>query len=170
LIAADVHGFTNRALRLKFPLQLVISVAESRVASLPYRRLAGARSTRLPIPPSKADKEAPEMATKPAGDSPTKSAASAQAAAAPQAAAGARVRWKTDNVKSSYANFCNASSTREEVVLNFGVSHDWERQPQDMEIELSHRIVLSPFAAKRLAQLLTKLVGEYESRYGELKQ
>jgi hypothetical protein len=26
------------------------------------------------------------------------------------------------------------------VVLNFGVSHDWERLPQDMEIELSHRI------------------------------
>ena len=110
------------------------------------------------------------MATKPAGDSPSKSAANAQAAPASQGAAAARVRWKTDNVKSSYANFCNASSTREEVVLNFGVSHDWERQPQDMEIELSHRIVLSPFAAKRLAQLLTKLVAEYESRYGELKQ
>ncbi|MCC6608260.1 MAG: DUF3467 domain-containing protein [Burkholderiales bacterium] len=84
-------------------------------------------------------------------------------------AAATRVRWKTDSLKSAYANFCNASSTREEVVLNFGVSHDWERQPQDMEIELSHRVVLSPFAAKRLAQLLSKLVGEYETRYGELK-
>ena len=39
-----------------------------------------------------------------------------------------------------------------------------------MEIDLSHRIVLSPFAAKRLSQLLQKLVGEYETRYGELKQ
>ena len=102
-----------------------------------------------------------------ATESPSKSASAAAAPAAPQ---GARVRWKTDSLKSSYANFCNASSTREEVVLNFGVSHDWERQPQDMEIELSHRVVLSPFAAKRLAQLLTKLVAEYESRYGELKQ
>jgi hypothetical protein len=96
-------------------------------------------------------------------------------AAAPQTEApagpprGARVRWNAANVKSSYANFCNASTTREEVVLNFGVSHDWERQPQNMEIELSHRIVLSPFAAKRLSQLLSKLVGEYERRYGELK-
>jgi hypothetical protein len=38
-----------------------------------------------------------------------------------------------------------------------------------MEIELAHRIVLSPFAAKRLLGILTKLVGEYESRYGQLK-
>jgi len=81
-----------------------------------------------------------------------------------------KVRWKSDGLKSSYANFCNATSTREEVVLNFGVNHNWERTPQDMEIELEHRIVLSPYAAKRLAQLLSKLLTEYETRYGELKQ
>jgi hypothetical protein len=49
------------------------------------------------------------------------------------------------------------------------VNHNWERTPQDMEIELEHRIVLSPFAAKRLNQLLSKLIAEYETRYGELK-
>jgi hypothetical protein len=80
-----------------------------------------------------------------------------------------KVRWNTQTLKSSYANFCNATSTREEVVLNFGVSNNWERTPQDMEIELAHRIVLSPFAAKRLSGILTKLIGEYESRHGELK-
>jgi hypothetical protein len=85
-------------------------------------------------------------------------------------AAATKVRWNTQSLKSSYANFCNATSTREEVVLNFGVSHNWERTPQDMEIELSHRIVLSPFAAKRLSGILAKLIGEYENRYGELKQ
>lgn len=111
------------------------------------------------------------MATKAASEpAPAKAVAAPQPETAAAPPPGARVRWKTDNVKSSYANFCNASSTREEVVLNFGVSHDWERQPQNMEIELSHRVVLSPFAAKRLSQLLSKLVGEYESRYGELKQ
>ena len=80
-----------------------------------------------------------------------------------------KVRWNTQNLKSSYANFCNATSTREEVVLNFGVSHNWERTPQDMEIELGHRVVLSPFAAKRLSGILAKLIAEYETRYGELK-
>ena len=80
-----------------------------------------------------------------------------------------KVHWKTDRLKSGYANFCNATSTREEVVLNFGVNQNWERTPQEMEIELEHRIVLSPFAAKRLNQLLSKLMSEYETRYGELK-
>lgn len=80
-----------------------------------------------------------------------------------------KVRWNTSALKSSYANFCNATSTREEVVLNFGVNHNWERSPQDMEIDLEHRVVLSPFAAKRLNQLLSKLLTEYEARYGELK-
>jgi hypothetical protein len=38
-----------------------------------------------------------------------------------------------------------------------------------MEIELTDRVILSPFAAKRLSDMLTKLMTEYESRYGELK-
>jgi hypothetical protein len=80
-----------------------------------------------------------------------------------------KVRWSTTHLKSTYANFCNATSTREEVVLNFGVNQNWERTPADMEIDLEHRIVLSPFAAKRLNQLLSKLIAEYEARYGELK-
>lgn len=85
------------------------------------------------------------------------------------APAGTKVKFNTSNLKSSYANVCNATSTREEVVLNFGLNQNWERTPQEMEVELTHRIVLSPFAAKRLNQLLGKLVTEYESRYGELK-
>jgi hypothetical protein len=81
----------------------------------------------------------------------------------------AKVRWNTSHLKSSYANFCNATSTREEVVLNFGVNQSWERTPDHLEIDLEHRVVLSPFAAKRLNQLLSRLIGEYESRHGELK-
>ena len=92
------------------------------------------------------------------------------AAAADAAGQQVKVRWNTSGLKSGYANFCNATSTREEVVLNFGVNHNWERSPQEMEIDLEHRVVLSPFAAKRLSQLLSKLVTEYETRYGELKQ
>jgi hypothetical protein len=120
-----------------------------------------------PGPPHQANplKESFQMATK----APQQQNGEKDKAASDQAAA-TKVRWNTQSLKSSYANFCNATSTREEVVLNFGVSHNWERTPQDMEIELSHRIVLSPFAAKRLSGILAKLIGEYESRYGELKQ
>lgn len=81
----------------------------------------------------------------------------------------ARVRWNTAQLKSSYCNVANATSTREEVVLNFGVNQNWDRMQKEFDIELQHRIILSPFAAKRLSDLLGKLIGEYESRYGELK-
>jgi hypothetical protein len=80
-----------------------------------------------------------------------------------------QIKWQTQALKSTYANFCNASSTREEVVLNFGVNHNWDRGGAEVEIELEHRIVLSPFAAKRLSDLLLRLMAEYESRYGELR-
>ncbi len=78
------------------------------------------------------------------------------------------IHWDTTNLKSAYANVCNVTSTREEVVLNFGINKTWERGAQEVEIELTNRLILNPFAAKRLAQLLSKLIGEYENRYGTL--
>lgn len=81
-----------------------------------------------------------------------------------------RVRWNTQNLKSAYINFCHGTCTREEVVLNFGINHDWERARQnEMEIELLQRIIVSPFVAKRLTDFLNQLMKDYEQRYGELK-
>ena len=79
------------------------------------------------------------------------------------------VRWNVQNLKSSYVNFANANSTQEEVVLNFGMNNNWDRMASEVEIELSHRIVMSPFAAKLLAELLGTLGSQYEGRYGALK-
>jgi hypothetical protein len=79
-----------------------------------------------------------------------------------------RLRVDTSQLQSSYCNVCNASSTREEVVLNFGVNHDWDRQA-GADVKMLHRIILSPYAAKRVSQLLGSLLKEYESRHGELK-
>jgi Protein of unknown function (DUF3467) len=91
------------------------------------------------------------------------------AAAARSAPERSRMRVDTSDLKSSYCNVCNGSSTREEVVLNFGVNHDWDRGEADYDIRLLHRIVLSPFAAKRVATLLTSIVADYEKRHGVLK-
>jgi hypothetical protein len=90
--------------------------------------------------------------------------------AIPSAASGAppHVKWNVEHLKSSYVNFANANSTREEVALNFGMNSNWDRGANEVEIELTHRIVMSPFAAKRLAELLGKLVSQYEGRYGTL--
>lgn len=79
-----------------------------------------------------------------------------------------RVKLNTDNIKSSYANFCNVTSTREEVVLNFGVNNDWDRSRGEIGIDLTNRLILSPFAAKRLHTMLTSLLEGYEKRYGAI--
>lgn len=76
--------------------------------------------------------------------------------------------WDTANAKSSYANVCNVVSTREEVVLNFGLNQIWARNRENVGIELTNRIIMTPPAAKRLRDMLNKLIEQYESRYGEL--
>ena len=37
-----------------------------------------------------------------------------------------------------------------------------------MVVQLLEKVILSPFAAKRLNMLLTRVLREYESRYGQL--
>ena len=81
-----------------------------------------------------------------------------------------RLRFDTTGVKSTYCNVCNATSTREEVVVNFGVNKTWDMgNSAEMEVQVEHRIILSPFAAKRLQELLTRLMTEHEQRYGALR-
>ena len=87
-------------------------------------------------------------------------------AAAPQGQS--RVRFDTSQLKSSYCNVCNGSSTREEVVLNFGVNETWDMNRTELEVQLHHRIVMSPYAAKRLRDMMNKLLDEHEARYGKL--
>ena len=86
------------------------------------------------------------------------------------AQAGPRIRWDDSNLKSSYANVCNVSTTREEVVLVFGINQAWERGNNEIHVQLTDRLILSPFAAKRLAVLLTNVITDYEKRFGTLSE
>ncbi len=83
-------------------------------------------------------------------------------------AEGTRIKWDDSNMRSSYANVCNVTSTREEVVMLFGMNQAWNRGQKEVTIQLSDRIVISPYAAKRLAMLLDGVVKEYENRFGAL--
>ncbi len=79
-----------------------------------------------------------------------------------------QVRWDDSKLKSTYANVCNVSSTREEMTLLFGTNQTWHTGQKELVIELTDRIVLNPYAAKRLAILLNNTLSEYEARFGEL--
>jgi hypothetical protein len=71
-------------------------------------------------------------------------------------------------MQTHYANVCNASCTREEVTMLFGTNQAWRPAQRDLTVQLSNRIVLSPFAAKRLALLLDATLKRYEASFGEI--
>ncbi len=79
------------------------------------------------------------------------------------------IRWDDSKMSSSYANVCNVSSTREEVTVLFGTNQAWHTGQKELTVQLSDRVVLNPYAAKRLSLLLSNVMGEYEKRFGKLE-
>ena len=57
---------------------------------------------------------------------------------------------------------------REQFVLLFGMNQAWNPNQKELTVQLSDRIVMSPFAAKRLALLLNNVLREYEAKHGTL--
>lgn len=82
---------------------------------------------------------------------------------------GPQVRWDDSRMRNTYANVCNVSSTREEVTVLFGTNRAWGASQQALTVELTDRMVLNPYTAKRLSILLSNLITEYESRFGEIE-
>lgn len=79
------------------------------------------------------------------------------------------VRWNDANMTTHFANVVNVQSTREQVDLFFGVNQTWNiAQNEQVVVDLTNRIVLTPFAAKRLWAVLGGVLREYESRHGAL--
>jgi len=80
------------------------------------------------------------------------------------------VNWDDSQMRTTYANVVNASSTREEVSVFFGTNMTWSlNDKREFNVKLSDRVVLSPFAAKRLTILLQAILKEYETRFGRLE-
>ena len=92
----------------------------------------------------------------------------AVAASPEQTAPQAQIKWDDSKMSSSYANVCNVMSTREEVVLMFGINQAWHAGQKEVTIQLTDRIILSPYAAKRLSLLLTNIMRQHEARFGSL--
>lgn len=76
--------------------------------------------------------------------------------------------WDDSNLRTTYSNVVNAASTREEVSVFFGTNQTWNAGDDEYKVRLTDRIVLNPYAAKRLNTLLSRVVQEYERRHGPL--
>ena len=82
--------------------------------------------------------------------------------------AGPRLRLDDAAMKSSYANFANVTSTREETTMIFGMLQNWSSGQSEIPVQLSERIVMSPFVARRLSKMLNSVLQNYEARFGPL--
>jgi hypothetical protein len=81
----------------------------------------------------------------------------------------AQLRWDDRKMATNFANVVNIQSTREQVDLFFGTNQTWNiANEKTLSIELNNRLILSPFAAKRLSVALAGVMREYEARYGAL--
>lgn len=80
-----------------------------------------------------------------------------------------KIIWNDADMRSVYANVTNVTGGREELIILFGMNQAWQPGQKEVKVQLTERVVLSPFAAKRLAILLANTLGEYEKRFGTIE-
>jgi hypothetical protein len=81
----------------------------------------------------------------------------------------AELHWDDSRMATNFANVVNIHSTREQLDLLFGITQSPNASTENtLSIAVSNRIILSPFAAKRLSAALVSVMREYESRYGNI--
>ncbi len=68
----------------------------------------------------------------------------------------------------SYANFCRVSSTPEELILDLGLNPNPFAQG-NVTIQVSQRIIMNHFTAKRLLQALAMTLQRHEQAFGTLE-
>lgn len=79
------------------------------------------------------------------------------------------IHWNDESMQTGYANICNVAGTREEVSLFFGTNESWQAGKKPVEVRLDHRILITPYTAKRLQLLLANTLEQYERRYGAIE-
>eukprot|EP01013_Petalomonas_cantuscygni_P020409 TRINITY_DN38780_c0_g1_i1.p3 TRINITY_DN38780_c0_g1~~TRINITY_DN38780_c0_g1_i1.p3 ORF type:complete len:112 (-),score=33.34 TRINITY_DN38780_c0_g1_i1:26-361(-) len=81
----------------------------------------------------------------------------------------ANVNWDDSRMETAFANVVNIQGTREQVEMFFGTHSSWSAQGDgSIKVELTNRMILTPYAAKRLNTILTRVMREYEARHGIL--
>ena len=68
----------------------------------------------------------------------------------------------------SYANFCRVTGTPEELIVDFGLNKNMNPDPNE-PIEISQRLIVNFFTAKRLLAALHMAVQRHEAAFGVLE-
>ena len=103
-------------------------------------------------------------------EKPSETAATSPVIASDDVAQTPAVVWDDSRMVTHFANVVNIQSTLEQVDLFFGTNKTWNiANERHVKVELTDRVILGPFAAKRLWMALGNVLKEYETRYGGLK-
>ncbi len=89
---------------------------------------------------------------------------------APAAHEGQRQQVSVDASKAhaAYANFCRVTGTPEELIIDFGLNTQPMGVPTE-PIEISERIVMNYFTAKRMVAALRMSLQRHEAAFGVLE-
>ena len=80
-----------------------------------------------------------------------------------------KVNWDDSKMVTTFANVVNVLATREELTLLFGMNQTWNAaDSKELTVQLNNRILLTPYAAKRLLTLLAARMRDYETRIGPI--
>jgi hypothetical protein len=86
-----------------------------------------------------------------------------------------QLRIDERNMQACYANAFRTNGTAEEVILDFGlnlmnpaVQQQQQGQPEII-FQISERVIMNYYSAKRLAITLSQLIRRHEEQFGELE-
>jgi hypothetical protein len=100
-------------------------------------------------------------------DAPVQQPASPPAAAA-EAAQRVQVPVNDSKANAAYANFCRVTGTPEELIVDFGLNNQPMGVPSE-PIEITQRLIINYFTAKRLLGALQMSVQRHEAAFGVLE-
>lgn len=75
-----------------------------------------------------------------------------------------KVRFDDRQMTSSYANVANVGMSKDELTLLFGTNQTWGAVGEEIVIQLSSRIIMTPSVAKNLVDTLQRVLQEYEEK------
>lgn len=89
-------------------------------------------------------------------------------AQAPEQQQRQQVNVDASKAHAAYANFCRVTGTPEELIIDFGLNAQLTGVPTE-PIEISERIVVNYFTAKRLLGALQMSLQRHEAAFGVLE-
>lgn len=92
----------------------------------------------------------------------------AETPANPPAEAPRQVQIDLTKAHSAYANFCRVTGTPEELIVDFGLNSQPMAVPNE-PIEISLRIIMNYYTAKRMLAALQMSVQRHEAAFGVLE-